>query len=87
MSKWPRFAPRENWAPLAARCAANWWVAPAASVRTNTATRPVSSRRRSGSGSCAMAASNTATWSTAVFDPALPGRSSSATGSPPPPVP
>ena len=55
MSKWPRFAPRENCSPLWSRWRANSLVAPAASVRTSTGTRPASSRRRSGSGTWARA--------------------------------
>ena len=50
MSKWPRFAPRENSAPVAARWRANSFVAPAASVRTSTGARPWVSRARSARG-------------------------------------
>ena len=61
MSKWPSEAPTENSTPAWCRCAANSFVAPAASVRTSTATRPCSSGARRPPGTWASAASNTAT--------------------------
>src|SRR5665647_832471 len=57
------------------------WVDPAPSIRTSTdlPARPP--------GSWASAAVITAMWSVAVFDPALPGRSAIASGSPVPAAP
>ena len=51
------------------------WLAPAPSTVTI-------SRRRKPGGSAAIAASSTVRWSAAVLDPADPGRSIPATGSP-----
>jgi hypothetical protein len=59
-----------------------WWVPPAASARTST--------RRPGRmpvrwpGSWRSAWRSTAMWSAAVFDPALPARSNTLSGSPVP---
>ena len=61
MSKCPNDDPTENSTPCRCGCAANSFVAPAASVRTSTGSRPSASRARSGAGTCASAASNAAT--------------------------
>ena len=56
------------------------WVAPAPSTRIKTF-RPVRRPARY-EGSCRNAARMTVRWSAAVFEPAFPGRSNAANGSP-----
>lgn len=58
------------------QAAANSWLVPPASVRQMTW------RWLGSTGSWASAASKTLTWSVAVLEPALPGRSSPASASP-----
>ena len=75
----------ENCTPRLCRCQRNFLEAPALSVRTNTfssASAPVSLKMLSGS--WAAAVWKTRMWSSALFAPALPGRSTQARISPEP---
>lgn len=74
--------PKENPTPRSRQAAAKRWVAPAVSERTTTAGAPGSPGRHP-AGSAANAWSSTLMWSAAVFEPALPLRSSPASASPP----
>ena len=80
--------PKENPIPRSTHAAANACVAPAESERASTRVPsqvPGSSpgMGRACSGSAASAMSSTLMWSAAVFEPALPLRSSPASASPP----
>jgi hypothetical protein len=56
-------------------------------MRAAASVRPDQYRRRVAFGSCASASRVAAMWSAAVFDPALPGLSTTASGSPDPSLP
>ena len=76
--------PKENPTPSSRQAAAKVCVAPAESDRASTRGESGSpGRGRACSGNAAIAISRTVTWSAAVFDPALPARSSPASASPP----
>jgi hypothetical protein len=75
----------ENWTPRLCKCQRNFREAPALSVRTRTfcpAKDPLMLKKLSGS--WAAAVWKTRMWSSALFAPALPGRSTQARISPEP---